>query len=125
MRGRRFFCSGGGPPFPCEESSSSVSVAAEVVPASYGPYVLLASAFVVSGGVWKFLFEAGMLGSGFHEMLGGAPATMVRARCREVRSASCPPHQQEPEMLVSPLPSPSAWHALTVTPPPPAPPTLL
>lgn len=28
------------PPFPCEESSSSVSVAAEVVPASYGPYVL-------------------------------------------------------------------------------------
>jgi hypothetical protein len=61
----------------------------------------LASAFVVSGGVWKFLFEAGMSGSGFHKMLGGAPATIVRVRCREVRSASSRPHQQEPEMLVS------------------------
>jgi hypothetical protein len=70
-------------PFPCEESSSSVSVAAEVIPAGYGPYV--ASALVVSGGVWKFLFEAGMSGFGFHEMLGGAPATMVGGRCRGVR----------------------------------------
>jgi hypothetical protein len=62
-----------------------------------------ASAFVVSGGVWKFLFEAGMFGSGFHKMLGDAPATMVRGRCREVRWASGLPHQQEPEMLVSTL----------------------
>ena len=29
----------------------------------------LASAFVVSGGVWTFLFEAGVSGSGFHSVV--------------------------------------------------------
>ena len=103
MRGRRFFCSGGGPPSRVRGRRPPFQWQRRSYRQAMVRMSSFASAFVVSGGVWKFLFEAGMFGSGFHKMLGDAPATMVRGRCREVRWASGLPHQQEPEMLVSTL----------------------
>jgi hypothetical protein len=103
MRGRRFFCSGGGPPSCVRSRRPPFQWQRRSYRQAMVRMSSLASAFVVSGGVWKFLFEAGMSGSGFHKMLGGAPETIVRVRCREVRWASGLSHQQEPEMLVSTL----------------------
>ena len=103
MRGRRFFCSGGGPPSRVRSRRPPFQWQRRSYRQAMVRMSSLASAFVVSGGVWTFLFDAGVSGSGFRKMLGGAPATMVRGRCREVRWASGLPHQQEPEMLVSTL----------------------
>ena len=112
------------PPFPCRESSSSVTVAAEVVPASYDPYVLFGVCVCCVRRRLEVPFEAGMSGSGLHEMLGGARDAgldVLTPTSQPVGLAHTDGARGAGLDVLTPTPV-SAWHTLTVSPPPSPPP---